>query len=231
VSGNFNNWAPKELRMDATASGWQLPIYLGEGTHRYRFIVDGRWMADPDNPSQLPNEFGEYNSVISFGKKYTFTLNGYGEAKQVYIFGSFNGWRRNELFMKKTATGWQLPYTLGSGNYEYNFVADGKTVKNSTNMQEPNLTLIINSNHTFTLQGHADAKRVYLAGDFNGWSPNAFPMKKEGNKWIAPVHLSPGKHLYKFVIDGKWVIDPANKLWEQNEHGTGNSVIWIDDNQ
>jgi hypothetical protein len=29
-------------------------------------------------------------------------------------------------------------------------------------------------------------------------------------------------------VDGKWMIDPANDLWEDNEFGTGNSVLWIE---
>jgi hypothetical protein len=53
-------------------------------------------------------------------------------------------------------------------------------------------------------------------------------MKKENGGWIFTAHLSPGKHLYKFIVDGKWIIDPANKLWEQNEYGSGNSVLWIE---
>ena len=52
-------------------------------------------------------------------------------------------------------------------------------------------------------------------------------MKKEGDAWIFPVHLSVGKHLYKFIVDDKWMNDPGNPLWEQNEYGTGNSIIWI----
>jgi hypothetical protein len=41
------------------------------------------------------------------------------------------------------------------------------------------------------------------------------------------VHLSLGKHLYKFIVDDKWMNDPGNALWEQNEYGNGNSVLWI----
>ena len=68
---------------------------------------------------------------------------------------------------------------------------------------------------------------VEWAGDFNGWDPKAYAMKKQGDDWIFPVHLSVGKHLYKFIVDGKWMNDPANPLWEQNEYETGNSVLWV----
>ncbi|MEI9810165.1 MAG: glycoside hydrolase [Bacteroidota bacterium] len=84
-------------------------------------------------------------------------------------------------------------------------------------------------NYTFRLKGFSNAKTIYLAGDFNNWSPNTFAMKKQGSEWVLAVHLSAGKHLYKLVVDGKWIIDPANKLWEQNEQETGNSVLWIED--
>ena len=52
-------------------------------------------------------------------------------------------------------------------------------------------------------------------------------MKRIGEEWVFSVHLSIGKHLYKFIVDGKWMIDPGNPLWEDNEYGTNNSVIWI----
>jgi 1,4-alpha-glucan branching enzyme len=109
---------------------------------------------------------------------------------------------------------------------------DGKWVSDPANvMTSPgsgNSFLIINPNYTFLLKGFTNAKDVFLAGDFNDWDPKAYRMKKEGNQWIFPVHLSVGKHLYKFVVDGQWITDPGNKLWEQNEYSTGNSILWIE---
>lgn len=224
VAGSFNEWGEIELPMEKKDNGWQLPIYLADGTHTYRFIVDGRWMADPFNPNAVPNEFGETNSLIQLGKPTIFRLDGYADAKEVMLLGSFNQWRRNELYMKKVGDGWQLPYYIGPGNYEYQFVVDGKTLGSPEG--NGNLTFIVKPNYTFRLKGFADAKQVYLAGDFNNWAPNAFPMIKDGDEWKLAVHLSPGKHTYKFVVDGKWILDPDNKLWEQNEYDTGNSVLW-----
>lgn len=224
LAGSFNNWEPRELLLNKTPSGWELQLYLADGTHTYRYVVDGNWMADPGNPNKLPNEFNEFNSVVRIGKPYLFQLDGSTGARQVILSGSFNNWRTDELYMTKTAKGWELPYTLGPGNYEYNFIVDGKRARDAANR---NFYFIIEPNHVFRLKGFANAKSVFLAGDFNGWSPNTYLMKKEGNEWVFNTHLSDGKHLYKFVVDGKWIIDPDNKLWEQNEHGTGNSVIWI----
>ena len=229
LAGSFNNWKPGELLMNKTGTGWELPLYLADGTHTYRFVIDGKWIADPGNSETFPNEFNDVNSVIRIGKPFLFYLNGYTDAKRVVLSGSFNGWRNDELYMKKTAAGWELPYTLGPGNYQYRFIVDNKWVSQPGTIDRTgNDYFIIQPNYTFRLRGFNNAKNVFLAGDFNDWSPNTFLMKREGDEWIFAVHLSPGKHVYKFVVDGKWIVDPGNKLWEQNEHNTGNSVLWIE---
>lgn len=228
LSGSFNNWEPRQLLMNETSAGWELPLYLADGTHTYRFVADGKWLADPGNRETLPNEFNDVNSVIRIGKPWLFFLEGYMDARQVVLSGSFNGWRKDELYMKKTTRGWELPYTLGPGNYQYKFIVDNKWVSQPAAInRNGNDYFIIQPNYTFRLKGFSNAKKVFLAGDFNDWSPNTFLMDREGDEWVFTVHLSPGKHLYKFVVDGKWILDPGNKLWEQNEHNTSNSVLWI----
>jgi Glycogen recognition site of AMP-activated protein kinase len=233
LAGSFNDWDENQLLMERTATGWELPVYLADGTHRYRFIADKNWITDPSNPRKLPNEFGEFNSVVEIGKAHLFKLEGYTQAKQVMLTGSFNGWRRDELYMNKTASGWELPYVIGPGNYQYRFIVDGKSMTDPANPPEvnddrSNSLLILEPNYTFHLKGYSSARKVYLAGDFNNWDPAALLMKKQEGGWVFPVHLAPGKHLYKFIVDGEWILDPDNKLWEENEHHTGNSVIWID---
>lgn len=231
LSGSFNNWKRNELLMTKTPTGWMLPLYLAEGTHTYKFIVDGKWLKDERNSEKLPDGNGDFNSVIRLGKTYLFKLNGFENSKQVIVAGSFNGWKEDELYMNKTSNGWELPYTLGAGNYEYKFIVDGKWMTDPANplssTSSGNSYLIIEPNYTFRLEGFANAKTVFLAGDFNKWDPKAYAMKKEGDTWIFPVHLSVGKHLYKFIVDDKWMNDPGNQLWEQNEYGNGNSVLWI----
>ena len=164
---------------------------------------------------------------------YLFQLKGFQDAKQVMLVGSFNHWRDFEWAMKKTASGWELPFTLGPGNHGYRFKVDGKFISDPANGRTSNSTgtsyLILEPNHNFYLPGFSAAKEVYLAGDFNQWDPRSFAMIKERSGWMLPVHLSVGKHLYKFIVDGKWIIDPGNKLWEQNEYGNGNSVIWVEE--
>jgi hypothetical protein len=231
LAGSFNNWKPGELLMNRTSAGWTLPLYLAEGTYTYKFVVDGKWMKDESNNEKLPDGHGDFNSVIRLGKSYLFKLNGFENAKQVIVSGSFNNWKEDELLMSKTSNGWKLPYTLGAGNYEYKFIVDGKWISDPNNSlsssSSGNSYLIIDPNYTFRLKNLKNAKSVFLAGDFNNWDPKAYAMKKESDDWIFPVHLSVGKHLYKFIVDDKWINDPGNPLWEQNEFGNGNSVLWI----
>jgi len=191
-------------------------------------------MADPGNSDRLPNEFHDYNSVIRIGRQHLFSFKGFENAKEVVLTGSFNNWRKDELYMEKTTDGWQLLYTIAPGNYEYHFIVDGKLVSqlghSFASSKEPYLNsfMILGANYSFRLKGFPNAKTVYMAGDFNNWNPVSLDMNHDGDEWVTGVHLSTGKHLYKFIVDGKWIIDPNNPLWEQNEYGTGNSVIWFD---
>jgi 1,4-alpha-glucan branching enzyme len=230
VAGSFNEWKPDQIRLNKTTTGWQANVYLAEGTHTYRFIADGKWFADPANPDQFPNEFDETNSVVRIGKPYLFHVKGFPNAQRVMLMGSFNQWRNYELAMQKTDSGWVLPYVLGHGNYEYTYEVDGqKPVDPVTGKPQPIRTLILAPNVTFRLKGFDHAKTVFLSGDFNHWTPNGFPMSRKGEEWVIQQHLKPGKHVYKFIVDGKWLTDPANKLREPNEFGQENSVIWVEE--
>jgi hypothetical protein len=75
----------------------------------------------------------------------------------------------------------------------------------------------------FELAGYPDAKEVFVAGSFNGWSQKSLPMVRKGNKWVATGEAEPGKVQYKFIVDGAWMTDPANKAIAQ-DGGNSNSV-------
>jgi chromosome partitioning protein len=58
-----------------------------------------------------------------------------------------------------------------------------------------------------------EANDVELVGSFNNWD-REHGVKLTRNKngvWHAKLDLEPGRHLYKFVIDGAWCVDPANE--------------------
>ena len=235
VAGSFNNWNIDELRMNKLPDGWELPIFLREGTHAYKFIVDGNWITDPSNKDNRPDGKGNINSFIGIGEECIFNLNGYPFAKKVYLMGNFNAWNQGELMMEKVENGWQLKYALGAGNYEYKFIVDGnKFITDPFNPYKVGSGEFINSflafkaNHVFTLIKYPNAYDVIVTGSFNNWNRDGYRMVKKDGKWTFPIYLKPGKYTYKFIVDAQWIIDPDNKLWEENEFGTGNSVLWIE---
>jgi 1,4-alpha-glucan branching enzyme len=237
LTGSFNNWNPGELPMQKGPTGWTIQLYLAEGTYTYKFVVDGKWMEDPVNNNRTPDGHAGFNSVFRLGQPHLFTLPGFSSARTVAVAGTFNNWQTNEWLLHKTSTGWELRYTLGPGNYQYRFVVDGKWIDDPANPlfvysrdhHVRNAFLIIQPNYTFRLKGYPDAKEVSVAGDFNDWTPNALKMKRVGDAWVFDIHLSVGKHLYKFIVDGHWVRDPGNPLWEGKEPNNDNSVLWMEE--
>ncbi len=69
------------------------------------------------------------------------------------------------------------------------------------------------------------ALTVQLVGDFTGWSeaPVALTKGKDG-VWRTSVHLEPGKHRYRFLVDGDWRDDPECTVRVPNPFGSENSV-------
>jgi len=133
VTGSFYSWKPRGLAMNPTASGWSLPIYLRDGTYAYKFLVDNEWITDPANKTVRIDNEGNLNSFLSIGESYLFKLDGFTTAKKVVLTGSFNGWNGSELVMDKTSKGWQFPFVLAPGNYEYKFIVDGNWMSDPGN--------------------------------------------------------------------------------------------------
>jgi 1,4-alpha-glucan branching enzyme len=223
LAGSFNNWEERELNMQKINGVWQLPVYIKDGTHAYKFIVDRNWITDPANTDNRDDGFGNMNSFISIGKPTYFILKGFENARNIYLAGEFNEWRATEIKLQKNAEQhWQCSYVLAPGNYQYKYVIDGNWYVDGANSLK-----VVEPNYTFKLKGFQNAKDVRISGSFLNWPDPGIVMTKSDSDWYIHVYLPEGKHLYKYIIDGQWIIDPTNPLFEQNEHNTGNSFIWV----
>lgn len=80
---------------------------------------------------------------------------------------------------------------------------------------------------TFRLKGHSTARVVAVAGNFNDWNQSQLLCGREADEWICRIDLASGKYLYKFIIDGDWILDPANPNTEDDERGFTNSVLLV----
>ena len=80
---------------------------------------------------------------------------------------------------------------------------------------------------TFRLKGHDDASVVVLSGSFNAWNQSQLVFGREGGEWVCRVDLDPGVYQYKFIVDGDWLLDPANPDTAEDEAGNVNNVLEV----
>jgi hypothetical protein len=66
IAGDFNNWTPASTPMTSSPipGMWRMSLPLPRGRYRYRFVVDGKWVTDPNNQYVETNQFGELNNVV-----------------------------------------------------------------------------------------------------------------------------------------------------------------------
>ena len=64
--GDFNDWDPTSLPMERRVDGWWfLQVPLPHGHHRYRFLVDGQPVLDPQATGAARNEAKEEVSLVA----------------------------------------------------------------------------------------------------------------------------------------------------------------------
>ena len=71
--------------------------------------------------------------------------------------------------------------------------------------------------------------QVFVAGTFNNWNPTANPLKDNpgSGHCKATLSLPAGRHEYKFVVNGVWIIDSNSTDWVPNGYGSLNSVLHV----
>jgi hypothetical protein len=250
ISGEFNNWNKKGWKMNKRDEfTFELRKRIEDFNDAFpldfRYIINERLIADIEgqvtDPRQFEDDFIEdiYNVDLSVIKivdegNAVFHLKGYPNAKEVILAGSFNNWNEQEIHMNKVVDGWELHAELPPGRYEYKFIVEGNWMHDPDNPEKVknehqtfNSVLEVTIPVTFTLKEYPDAKTVFLAGSFNDWNEKKLQMLHVGDEWIAVVPLYGGKQTYKFIIDGKWITDPANPIVEDDGHGNKNSVRFV----
>jgi hypothetical protein len=65
LAGSFNDWQPALGKMVKQKDGsYRKRLQLDPGEHRYKFYVDGQWIADREAECNVPNPFGTVDSLV-----------------------------------------------------------------------------------------------------------------------------------------------------------------------
>ena len=156
VAGSFNNWSTSSDAMKKIgADRWVRTISLPQGKHSYKFVVDGNWTHDINNPNVEPDGFGGQNSVINVAAPEVPRVE-VGEIKSavaprqsdgrvlfsykdpaassVFVAGEFNNWSTSRSPMVKNRHGvFTAEINLSPGSYQYKFVVDGNWLPDPNN--------------------------------------------------------------------------------------------------
>lgn len=63
-----------------------------------------------------------------------------------------------------------------------------------------------------------EARKVFLAGDFNNWETEATAMKKDKKgTWQKKLLLEPGRYEYRIIVEGNRTNDPSCSRCIPNE--------------
>ncbi|MGB4846379.1 MAG: glycogen-binding domain-containing protein [Saprospiraceae bacterium] len=64
LTGSFVDWNENKIKMILINGVWTTTLQLNAGKYQYKFIVDGKWYTDPENPILEDDEKGNSNSIL-----------------------------------------------------------------------------------------------------------------------------------------------------------------------
>lgn len=66
ITGDFTDWSVEGIPLERVEGNtWRLDLPLEPGVFEYKYIVDGVWKVDPENPERVRNSYGQLNSLLT----------------------------------------------------------------------------------------------------------------------------------------------------------------------
>ncbi len=79
LAGEFNQWSKDATPMKKKGNQFFVKLKLAPGYYQYKFVIDGNWMQDPDNPVGVDDNYGGLNSVIHVKKNGKIVMETYAD--------------------------------------------------------------------------------------------------------------------------------------------------------
>ena len=85
--------------------------------------------------------------------------------------------------------------------------------------------------HTFVYRPQGNVSKVIVSGSFNNWNKEKDQLldARGTGEYELSVPLEPGTYIYKFLVDGKEILDPTNQEKTPTGFDGFNSVLRIKD--
>ena len=71
------------------------------------------------------------------------------------------------------------------------------------------------------------ASSVHLGGSFTEWKPAYALLELSPGIWSVVVPLEPGVHDYAFLVNGRWITDPAAPLVDDGFGGSNSRLLVV----
>ncbi|MEJ5272858.1 MAG: hypothetical protein WH035_01905 [Spirochaetota bacterium] len=175
-----------------------------------------------------------------------------GNAKVVYLSGSFLNWERLVPMAQSYFGVWYYFHkeSLDVGSYLYKYKVDNFWILDPMNPQiardyyDQSLSLlkiekklviydrspVINSKTReclFWIE-NKNASNIYIYGDFNNWNPYQFRLTRDGDFWTITLKLESGRYGYRFIVDfDKELLDPHNDNIKLNAQNEPCSIVYV----
>jgi 1,4-alpha-glucan branching enzyme len=175
-------------------------------------------------------------------------------AREVFLAGDFTDWQPRRVRRQRNGA-FALIVPLPAGEYQYKFIVDGHweadpdhgscatspcgTLNSVVDVPPPRERRSSPRRNSaagrmprgrrrrtirFSINPPEGAREVFLAGDFTDWQPRR--VRRQRNGAFALIVLLPaGEYQYKFIVDGRWEVDPGHGSHAMSPCGTLNSVV------
>ena len=66
LAASFNDWdaTAKPMAENRGSGVFKAVCMLAPGAYEYKFVINGEWTVDPNNPNFVVNDLGTLNSVV-----------------------------------------------------------------------------------------------------------------------------------------------------------------------